>query len=164
MIEQFLDLSNVKIVISQIGDETRHGVPYWLNRKIWKIFIRELVSHRRISLVKHRHATDVLNHRFIHNADTVVYIRGNEGYNVQKVERKMLENCRNLIGGLRGMNKSMDFYYVDRPDVEYLSATKFIEDILRYGNNYRKLKRYLPSDLPREEIRYIIDRIAAEIC
>ena len=54
MIEPFLKLPNVKFLISQIGDESRHGVSYRISRKIWKIFIHELIPNHehRVALVE----------------------------------------------------------------------------------------------------------------
>ena len=82
LVEKYIDLPNVKYFLHQIGDEKRHGVPYWLNRKIWKIYIHELFPKDKITLKKMGSSLEVLDH--IDNIDTVILIKGNEGMNEEE--------------------------------------------------------------------------------
>ena len=164
MIEPFLHLKNVKIVISQI-EHNRHGVSYKLNRKIWKFFLRELIPNHRnkVSLMKHCCKIHILDHKFMDDTDTIIYVRGNENYDIDEVEKKMFSNFSKVITELYCINKRIDFYYVERPYASSLSATRFIEAISKYRNKYEKLRYYLPYDLSNESVKYIIDNILNEI-
>ena len=42
-IADFTYLDNAKFFILQTGSEKRHGVPFELNNKIWRIYINELI-------------------------------------------------------------------------------------------------------------------------
>ncbi len=170
VIRDFLYKSNVKILISHIRSRERHGISSQLSTKIWEIYIRDLVPYKeKVSLIKRCCNLEVTKHRFTKDVDTVIYIRGDEGFSRSGVERKMTEQFRDVSTALQGMGKSMDFYYTERPLLNVLSSSKFIADVKRKehvrGRNrfYRDLRFYLPRGLPRSEIVYILNRVSDEI-
>jgi hypothetical protein len=158
LVERYINLPNVKYLISQIGSEKRHGVPYYFNRKIWKIYINELFYNEKdkIYLEKMESPLDVL--KFLHGIDTVIFLRGNEEDDNEAKERERLKKYSELIKKLKRRHINLDFLIIDRPEIETLSSTKFIE-ALRKNKNYHKLKYFLPKDLSYDKAMYIINRL-----
>ena len=153
LVEKYSHLENVKYYISQIGNESRHGVPYALNRKIWKIYIRELLPKDRIILKKAYSMDDVLDE--IDGIDVVIFIRGKEEENIKEKEKERRERYRRVFNRLKRRGVQVDFLIIDRPEKNVLSAIKFVEALKR-GDSYEKLKFFLPKNLPDSECKYII--------
>jgi len=153
LVEKYIHLENVKYYISQIGSEIRHGVPYSLNRKIWKIYIKKLLPEERIILKRAHSMHDVLDE--IEGIDVVIFIRGREEEDIKAKEKERLERYNGIFRKLRKEGVKVDFLIIDRPEKNVLSATKFVEALIR-GDSYRKLKFFLPYNLPDEECKYII--------
>ena len=160
-VKRFIDMGpNVYVMNHQIGSKSRHGVPRHLNREIWKCYIRELLPPDRVHLVAYESYDDIINlNRIIDTVDTVIYIRGNEGYDIIETEKLMHNRFRSLIKQLNRMEINMDFYYLDRPHAHKLSASKFIQMLIRTKKrcrkrncncSYKKLKFFMPFDLPEE--------------
>ncbi len=79
---------NIHTMIHQMGAESRHGVPKRLNREIWRLYINELLPADRVHLIQYNSTLDILDLNFLKTFDTVVYIRGNEGYEVNATEKR----------------------------------------------------------------------------
>jgi hypothetical protein len=157
LVEKYCHFSNVKILISQIGGE-RHGVPYWLNRKIWKIYIKEMLPVKRIYLKKLYSSLDVLD--YIENVDTVIFLKGNETEDKEEKERDLKERYSHLFHKLRRRNIKLDYLIIDRPLLNVLSTTKFIENILK--RRYENLRFFVPDNLSDESFKYIIKKLKRE--
>ena len=153
LVEKYIHHENVKYYISQIGSEERHGIPYSLNRKIWKIYIENLLPKDRIILKKAYSFNDVLEE--IDGIDVVIFIRGKEEENTKAKEKERREKYENIFRRIRRRGVKVDFLIIDRPEKNVLSATKFIEALKR-GDSYNKLKYFLPEKLPDNECKYII--------
>ena len=153
LVEKYAHMENVKYYISQIGSEARHGVPYSLNRKIWKIYIKKLLPKDRIILKKAYSFDDVLDE--IEGIDVVIFIRGKEEEDIKAKEKERRERYENVFRRIRRRGVKVDFLIIDRPEKHVLSATKFIESLKR-GDSFSKLKFFLPENLPNEECKYII--------
>ena len=157
-IKKLVDMGpNVYAMVHQIGSERRHGVPYNLNRKIWKTFINELLPRDRVFLKKCNNLgeiNDVIDR--IDGIDTVVYIRGNEDYDINQTERSTRSRFKRIKQQLNYSGIKLDFYFADRPLKNKLCATNFIRNLIktsgrckRPGCNckYKKLKYFFPRDL-----------------
>lgn len=169
-IDDFTYLQNAKFFIHQGGREARHGVPYKLSRKIWKIYIKELMPSDKFALIGRKshqdQIKDLCKHKFTQEADTVVFIAGNENYDPVEIE----EHARNKkykkrFEGLLKEGKEVVFLYLDRP-TDGVSATKFSEALqkysyLSYGSKQKsdKLRPYLPKGLSDKGVRYIIRKL-----
>ena len=156
LVEKFIHHENVKYYISQIGNESRHGVPYSLNRKIWKIYIRNLLPEDRIILKKAYTFDDVLDE--IEGIDVVIFIRGKEEDDIKAKEKERRERYRKIFNRLKRRGVKVDFLIIDRPEKDVLSATKFVEALIR-NDSYEKLKFLLPENLPDHECKYIIKNL-----
>ena len=161
LVDKYIHLPNVYYLIHQIGDVKRHGVPYWLNRKIWRIYIHELLPKDRILLEKCGSSTEVL--RYVDHSDvefdTVIYLRGNENFNIRSKIRDTKNRYRELIRRLLKRKIDIDFIFLDRPKLATLSATKLVELINRMKNENRldmnKLRKFLPKKLSDKGVKYI---------
>lgn len=158
LVEMYAHLPNVKYNISQIGSEARHGVPYNLNRKIWKIYIKNLLPQDRIILKKAEGIYDVLDE--IENIDVVIYLRGNESDlgDLRYEEKERLYKYRHIIRKLKSRGIRTDFLIIDRPEKSVLSATKFVE-ALKNNASDKKLRFFIPGELPEDEFQYIIKKL-----
>ncbi len=165
MVERFSKFNNVHVMIHQMKTH-RHGVPYELNRKIWKTYINELLPKNRIHLVKYKSLNDIYNLVNNINFDKIIYIRGNEKYNIFKTERSTLSRFDDIMNRT---NVGFDFFYVDRPHVKTLSATKFVRELINNKNKrcyrkycnckYKKLKYFFPENLPQSTAINIINKL-----
>ena len=53
-VKRFTDIGeNINVIIHQVGSESRHGVPSYFNRKMWKLYIENLLPSHRIDLLKY---------------------------------------------------------------------------------------------------------------
>lgn len=163
VIKKFAHLDNVKFMIHQIGNKSRHGVPYKLNKEIWEIYIKYLLPRDKISLVKFKSKDQILTNEFINDIDVVIYVRGNEDYNQIKTEKSMKEKYKHLHKQLKKQNKNLDFYYLDRPLKNTLSATKFVEKLIKNQNKKcdckYKFKSFFPEGLPSNERIEILKKL-----
>lgn len=161
LVEKYIKYPNVNYFIHQIGNESRHGVPYNLNRKIWKIYIKELLDEKRIMLQKCGSTRDVVEYidKSEENYDVVVYIRGNEDYNPRQKSREIKKRYSDLIKSLNRRGIDMDFIYLDRPLAHVLSASKFIEALNKPKKKYHKLRYYLPKNLSDKGVKYIVHKL-----
>lgn len=169
-INDFTNLQNAKFFIHQGGRERRHGVPYELSRKIWKIYVRELMPKDRFVVMGRKshqnQVRDLCNHRFTREADTVVFIAGNENYDPEDMERYARYNkYKELFDGLGREGKEVVFLYLDRP-TDGVSATKFSAAVREHSHlpyrsedKYEKLRDYLPVGLSDKGVRYIIRKL-----
>jgi len=158
LVKMYAHLPNVKYYISQIGSEARHGVPYNLNRKIWKIYIKNLLPQDRIILKKAEGIYDVLDE--IEDIDVVIYLRGNESDlgDLRYEEKERLYKYRHIIRKLKSRGIRTDFLIIDRPEKSILSATKFVE-ALKNNASDKKLRFFIPDKLPEHEFQYIIKKL-----
>jgi len=160
LLEAYIDLPNVKYFISQIGSETRHGVPHYFSRKMWQMYIDELFSKHKdkIILKKFQSTYDVLD--YVDNVDTVIFLRGNEEkmHERKGKERERLRNYDTLIRRLKRKIVSFDFLILDRPLVNTLSTTKFVEAILAKKTT-EELKFFLPRNLSTKTARHIVRKL-----
>ena len=75
-INDFTYLDNAKFFIHQGGNERRHGVPFYLSHKIWRIYVKELMDHHKTVVLKRGRdqVSDMINHPFTQEADVVVLL------------------------------------------------------------------------------------------
>jgi len=161
LIEKFSHLPNVKFLISQIGNK-RHGIPYHLNRKIWKIYINELLPIEKIYLEKLNSSLDVL--KYIDNIDTVIFLKGNETNSPEEEEereRELKVRYKNLYHKLKRRKIKLDYLIIDRPLLNVLSTTKFIEGIMK-KTSYENLRFFIPDNLNEKYFKYIIKILSQE--
>lgn len=161
-IKRFLDLgTNIYVMVHQIGSEKRHGIPYFLNRKIWQIYIDELLPKERVYLIPYHCIHDMLSEKILEDIDQVVWIRGDEN-NEQQFN---INIYKNIINELAERGIGMDFYYTSRPLAETLSASEFIHNLLKYkyrknichrSCQYERLEYFLPKGLSDKQINWII--------
>jgi len=147
---RYLTGDNVRMIIHQIGNQ-RHNVDKNINRYIWKVYIRELLSTKKIHLVQYNNNTkDILNdHPWLNNVDVVIIIRGDEADNVKIQERKNLESWADSINIFNMRNIDIVFHYTLR-NTEEISATTFINKLVKYKNKRiekQHLYKYLPTNL-----------------
>ena len=127
LVEKY-DLENVHYFVHQIGE--RHNIPYEINRKIFKMYLR-LLKNDRITLERMGPSLDVLKH--IENIDVVIYLKGAETAEPltykegRKIYKRLKERFRPLITELRKKDVKFEFLFIDRPKADRLSATKFVE-------------------------------------
>jgi hypothetical protein len=158
LLEAYIHLPNVKYFISQIGSEKRHGVPHEFSRKMWKIYIDELYSEHKdkIILKKFQSTYDVLD--YVNSGETVIFLRGNEQDEKKEKEKERLRNYGTLIRRLKRKGVSFDFLFLDRPLVNTLSTTKFVEAILDKKST-EELKFFLPKGLCTKTCRHIVKKL-----
>nr|QBK91482.1 MAG: hypothetical protein LCPAC302_01020 [Pithovirus LCPAC302] len=159
--------SNVHVMIHQIGSEKRHGVPEYINREIWETYIDELLPKDRIYLVQYDTLEDILYIPNLDQFDQVVYIRGNEDFNISRTEKSNKKRFKYVINGLNRRGIGMDFYYINRPEIGVLSATKFVKYLIKTKKckrfyckcKYKKCKFFFPKDLNKDTAMDIINKL-----
>lgn len=157
---------NVKVFIHQGGDERRHGIPYHLNRGVWKKYIDELLPSDRVTLQEQVSLKQLCLHPYTEEADTIVIIRGDEtDGNIARAEAKASYWFRKCIRHLRDRGKEVVFVYPERPLKNVLSATKFSSALIRlrscrsWSKKYDKLKHFFPDHLDERTAKRIIDKL-----
>jgi phosphopantetheine adenylyltransferase len=180
--------SNVKIIVNQQASYSRHRVPRDVSIHIMKTYIKELLPINRVSLVFKESKYNLLNHKFVKEADVFVSLRGNE--KKRKYEQNFLQPITNNNGTvvenrtiinkvavkkdviniisnkyfnkeLLQQHKNVIYYYTDRGE-NGPSATKFTETIIKYKNNdatYDDVVKFLPEKLSDNIKKYIISRL-----
>ena len=155
------DNPNVNVVINQIDSKERHGIHYWINRKIWHIYIDSIFPKDRVSIRKYKRTKELFNHRFFINADRVMMIRGNENYDIDQTEKRFLSSYDCLINELSEKGVEIDYYFQERSK-DVLSATRFVEQLLNCklnNGNTDNLKPFLPKDLSDNDYNKIINML-----
>jgi phosphopantetheine adenylyltransferase len=172
--------SNVKIIVNQLASFSRHHVHKDISVNIMKTYIKELLPIDRVSLVFRENKQNLLNHKFVKEADIFVNLRGNEkkrkyeqeflqpvnkGVKVNKhmINKNILEQLTNNYFNkqLLQQNKYVIYYYTYRNE-NGPSATKFTETIIKYKNNeatYDDVIKFLPEKLQEHIKKYIISRL-----
>ncbi len=169
-VERFIKIGeNIHVMIHQIGSEKRHGVPYHLNREIWQTYIDKLLPQNRIYLVKYYCSDDIFDLHNLSSFDRVIYIRGNENYDIKTMEKKNIYRFRDFIYRLSKMGIGLDFYYLNRPDVKTLCATEFTKILVKTKRRkckrihcdckYKKLKKFFPVNLSKGTAIKLINKI-----
>jgi len=107
---------------------------------------------------------DVLD--YVEDIDVVVYLRGNEKYDIKDKIKNTRERYRKLRHKLRDRDIQLDYIFLDRPQLNILSATKFVEAInkikhKRYldSRDYRKLRPFMPEELSGKGVKYVIGKL-----
>jgi hypothetical protein len=152
-----LDMDNIHVMIHQIGGN-RHGLPHEMSREIWKTYIRELIPDKNIFLIQYEGKDDILDLPGIEQYDRVIFIRGNENYDIDQTNNRNKERFRWLSKKLHRMGVALDFYYLERPHVKTLCATEFTRMLIKTKRCinkgcscvYKKLKYYFPHGLSRK--------------
>lgn len=155
LIQQFASHPNVKYFIHQIGE--RHGIPYKVNRKILKIYLNELFSdeiREKITVKRMGSSLEVLEH--LENIDVVIYLKGNGEKDVQEDYSHLKSRFSPLICALKERGIPLHFLIIDRPLINKLSATKFVEAV---SNKHHNLKYFMPEGLSHKSISYIISKL-----
>ena len=159
-IADFLYLDNATFFIHQGGNHRRHGVPSELSRKIWKIYISELMPVDKTILMRRtRHEeVDLAQHRSTREADVIVFIAGNENFDETITERSDREDkYRDVFKALK--NKEVVFLYLNRPS-NGVSATKFVQSLILHPNERSSyFRKYLPDGLSERAVSYIIRKL-----
>ena len=168
-IADFTHLPNANFFVHQGGRERRHGVPYELSRKIWKIYIKELLPSDKFILMGRGRdqIKDMYRHKFTMESDIIVFIAGNENYDPNEKEYEDInEKYRDIFRELRRKNKEIVFLYLNRPKQGSLSATELSKAVLANKNlsrhdpeKYNKLKQYFPENLSDKGIKYIVRKL-----
>lgn len=173
-IQKFIREKGVYYLVSQIGSERRHGVPYKTNRRIFKMYIDNLLDNAKDKIILKRmtdsmevlEAIESFKKRgiIIHK---VLFVRGLEwdtsDRRIKEEKEAYMEHLyRRLIRKLKEKEILLDFCFLTR-DIENMSATKFVETLLKVTNrknmsdrNFRNLCKYLPKGLPEEVSRKAI--------
>lgn len=179
--------NNVKIIVNQQASYGRHHIPSDLSINIMKTYINELLPVNRVSLVFRESKNNLINHKFIKEADVFVSLRGNE--KKRKYEQHFLQmptlGAKSIFGAkgisdvtikrdaqstinnsyfnkvLLQKHKTVIYYYIKR-DENGPSATAFTESIAKYKNKkvtYNDVIRFLPEKLENNIKKYIISRL-----
>ena len=157
-IADFTYLQNAKFFIHQGGNSRRHGVPYDLSRKIWKIYIKELLPEDKFVLMGRGYHEEISmeDHHFVKESDTIVFIAGNENYNQREKEQEDLNiKYKEIFDKLLRRRKEIVFLYLDRPQQSTLSATQLCKAVKR-GDS---VDNYFPEGLSNKGIRYIVKKL-----
>lgn len=162
LLKKYIGLENVTYFISHLGSQ-RHGIPYHFSEKMWKIYLRELLTpeeRKRVILRKMEASTDVL--KYVEGYDVVLFVRGREeeGKAIKQKEKEREAKYKKLTRSLHEKGIVLDYLILDRLEAN-LSATKFTQALIANRNqpNYKKLLYYLPSRLPMPEVRYIVTKL-----
>lgn len=152
VVERFAKYPNVKVAIVQIGTHYRHGVSYWLNKKIWEFYINELLPADRVMLIRAKHF-DIHDH--LDDIDTILYVRGWED-NLHDNEKRYAKKHRRWVKDV-----DMEFLFMDR-DPNGVSASKFIQALISY--RWRKISiekvfEFMPDNLDKGIKRYIVEEL-----
>ena len=169
-IADFVYLENANFFIHQGGNSRRHGVPYDLSRKIWKIYIKELLPKDKFFLMGRgsHEESDMVEHPYVKEAETIVFIAGNENYVPKDKELEDITiKYREIFNKLLRRKKEIVFLYLDRPQQSILSATKLCQSIRngddiisrRDQKNIENLRNYFPEGLPDSAVRYIVRKL-----
>lgn len=168
--------SHVRAFVHQSGDERRHGVPYPVNRWIWKTYAKHLLAQDRVT-IRHMGTMDsFLSHRFVDHADTIVFMRGDETSDprsqkhrhASEVEAKTLKRFKSAIAHLRSLGKQVVFVYSARPQAKTLSASCFVRSLLQTKRDRHKrhmntdlqnLGSFLPDGLPTSVSHTILTKL-----
>lgn len=151
--------TNVKVIISQIGE--RHGVPYEINKKIWSIYIKNLLPKNRVLHCKQTSLKNFVNHEFLIGCNKIVILRANEDYNMQQFENFVNSKYSDTCDRFKQKNISVDFYVQERSR-DTLSATIFVKNLIDYRDgkiNKADLLKFLPKGL----LRTTYDRIISTL-
>lgn len=156
----YIDYPNVKIIIHQIGSEKRHGIPSDINRKIWKIYIAKCMPRHRVDLIQYTSSnkmSDVIStHPWISTADVCLISRGNDFTYLSDFRNRLsskFQQFSNILPHLKFV------LLISSRDSTVLSATTFIQHIIKYKNKYipiTDLYHFLPSSLPTKYKLWII--------
>ena len=154
--------NNVKIIVNQQASYKRHNIPTDISINIMKTYINELLPVNRVSLVFRESKDNLINHKFIKEADVFVSLRGNE--KEKNYEQHFLQMPTFGAKGAKGTfgastnnkvaikrnaqitinnsyfnkvllqkHKTVIYYYTKR-DENGPSATAFTESIAKYKN------------------------------
>ena len=170
--------NNVKIIVNQQASYGRHHIPTDISINIMKTYINELLPVNRVSLVFRESKDNLINHKFIKEADVFVSLRGNE--KKRKYEQHFLQspvstnkkvsikrsaqitiNNSYFNKVLLQKHKTVIYYYIKR-DENGPSATAFTESIAKYKNKnitYNDVIKFLPEKLEDNIKKYIISRL-----
>ncbi len=162
---------NIKVIINikQKNNDTRHGIPKYINIAIWKEYIKHMFPKNSVSLQRGNFMTDknFINHDFIKQADTVIFVRGDEGLDHRTIKNSFETKKKSILKLLSKENKKIMFYYNSR--VKNLSATDFVKHLINFkiyhqGKTkckpcYSILYSFLPSNLPNHVCKKIIKKL-----
>lgn len=168
VVSEFVGNENVKILLSQYGNEGRHGVPFNVSKGMWKRYLKTLSpeEQKRVVLEKLRSTFDVVRH--MKGVDVVVYIKGNEEPHLQtekneqnkhvfaKFEKSFLKERHRLLEIAKKFNADVDFQFRKRND--WLSATKFIAAV-KERRDIEEMKKFFPSSLPEKDMKRILKKL-----
>ncbi len=151
---------NVKIIISQQGNEKRHGVPYDINKKIWQMYIDKLLPKDRVFLCKSCGFSKFIDHPFMKGANRLIILRANENFYSEKFENNFINRNSNVITKYNQKNIIIHYYLPIRPDT--YSATLFVKNLIAYKQHKLQKKdliKYMPPGLDNYEYNQIISML-----
>ncbi len=144
---------NCKIIINQIGNSKRHGVPSSYNSFLLKLYLDVVFDNNpNIQYMFRARNREIFFHPFVLNSNVLVIVRGdeldydsntNEKTNSQIISEVNLKNLRRYskyISLLNKKNIKIDFWFQPR-DIDTISASKFIEALHNY-----KYKKFMHTD------------------
>ncbi len=150
VVERFASYPNVEILIEQIGSKHRHGVPYRFNKKVWEIYIKELLPSKKIHL---KNNDDFNISKYMKNVDVILIVRGNES-DITKDEKRHIEIYKDWI---RKYDVDIDFLFIDRNMITGPSTSKFIKALLDPMSSEEDLRYFLPKGLSSKTIHNILN-------
>ena len=167
-IQDALQYPNVHVMVHQIGDVRRHGVPYGLSSLVMKTYARELLGNARarLTIKRRRSLAQVLEQVQKLKPDVLVVIRGaeKEKLNIAGAESTVLRRMRPLLTSLPRENCDCAFVYSERPLVETLSATRFTEALQKtwhkdWASRYARLQPFFPVGLHPRVAKRLVQRL-----
>jgi hypothetical protein len=155
---------NAKIIVNQIGSESRHGVERNLNFKIMYLYLRKMLPRSSFVLLGNRTSKEAHETDFARECDVFVNLRGMETEikDCKKEKNSRYSSFNSRSKQLLKEGKQVIFYYTSRPLVATLCATKFVENLIKYKNNQvdrHVLYDFCPKELNRNVKDYVIDKL-----
>lgn len=147
---------NVKIVIDQIADPDRHGVPKSVAVSIWKTYIKHCLPSSS-TFLKDGSFFNKNYHTYMKGVDVVVFIRGDENKEKAKVMNKFLHNNKKVIKHLVSHKKKIIYFAGKR--TKGLSATEFVQSLKSGEASDALRQKYLPPELNFYAAETIIDHL-----
>ncbi len=157
LLTKYIGLENVYYYISHLGSD-RHGISYDFSKKMWKLYIYNNLTdeeRKRIKIRKMINEFDVLP--YVYGFDCVIFLRGKEENDVKAKERERIRKYSGLYNELKYKNIKLDYLIIDRPEINVLSSTLFIQS-LKNNSTDEILKTFMPN-LSRRDFKYIISKL-----
>jgi hypothetical protein len=170
---------NIHVFVHQMGEESRHGVPYQLSKIILQHYIDACIPKGRVTLRKYASSSlqskdnIITRHAKFKKSSVLVILRGDESVKKKddelktyrrRCEKSTIKKFSNIIKAAEQQKKQVTIRFTPRPLVQTLSATKFTEALLQTKNadltwteRYTVLQPFYPHALKEENAKKITD-------